>query len=141
MWVVGYADSAPPLHISNHPQITIRGIPPPWKLPRSPKLLYLLLAPLAALSRMFALLIVMLGAGVTGIILVQNPPSIPTLLVARVVTWLWSGAGLVIDWHNYGYTIMQTTGAPSKAIALAKCASSPLSFLLRRWSMPSDPAC
>ena len=26
---------------------------------------------------------------------------------------------LVIDWHNYGYTIMQSTGAPVPLIKLA----------------------
>jgi len=118
--IVGYADSAPPLHILNHARISIHGIAPPWKLPRSPKLLYLLLAPIAACSRMLSLLFTLLGAGTSGVVLVQNPPSIPTLLVARGVTWLWSGGGFVVDWHNYGFTIMQTTGAPSKAIALAR---------------------
>lgn len=118
--VVGYADSAPPLHITNNPQISIRGIPPPWKLPRSPKPLYLLLAPLAALSRMFSLLVAIVGSGSSGVVLVQNPPSIPTLLVARLSTWLWSGAALVVDWHNYGYTIMQTTGAPGAAVGAAR---------------------
>lgn len=39
------------------------------------------------------------------IILVQNPPSIPTLpviyLYSRIV-----GAKLIVDWHNYGYSIL-----------------------------------
>jgi len=38
-------------------------------------------------------------------IFVQTPPAIPVLLVAHLVCWLrWST--LVIDWHNYGYTIL-----------------------------------
>lgn len=37
--------------------------------------------------------------------LVQNPPSIPTLLVAGAVCWL-RGTSLVLDWHNFGYTIL-----------------------------------
>lgn len=41
------------------------------------------------------------------VVMVQNPPSIPTLGVARYFT-LWSSPGckLVIDWHNLGYSIL-----------------------------------
>lgn len=37
--------------------------------------------------------------------LVQNPPSIPTLIVAGLVCYL-RGTKLVIDWHNFGYSIL-----------------------------------
>ena len=37
--------------------------------------------------------------------LVQNPPSIPTLFVAYVVCFL-RHTRLVIDWHNFGYSIL-----------------------------------
>ncbi len=37
--------------------------------------------------------------------LVQNPPSIPTLLVAQVICFL-RHTRLVIDWHNFGYSIL-----------------------------------
>lgn len=37
--------------------------------------------------------------------LVQNPPSIPTLAVASVVCFI-RNTELVIDWHNFGYSIL-----------------------------------
>ena len=37
--------------------------------------------------------------------LVQNPPSIPTLFVAGLVCFFRS-SHLVIDWHNFGYSIL-----------------------------------
>ncbi|KAK3091860.1 hypothetical protein FSP39_023202 [Pinctada imbricata] len=40
-----------------------------------------------------------------GFLLMQNPPSIPTIFLGWIVCWL-RGARLVIDWHNYGYTIL-----------------------------------
>ena len=37
--------------------------------------------------------------------LVQNPPSIPTLAVASIVCFL-RHTQPVIDWHNFGYSIL-----------------------------------
>ncbi|OWF46487.1 Chitobiosyldiphosphodolichol beta-mannosyltransferase [Mizuhopecten yessoensis] len=41
-------------------------------------------------------------------LLIQNPPSIPTLFVALIVCLL-RGSFLLIDWHNYGFTILALT--------------------------------
>jgi len=117
--LIGYAESEPPLAVRENQNITVRGIPPPWKLPRNPKIAYILLAPIAALTRALTLFCTILQGGNKGVILVQNPPSIPTLLVARVYSWFVDGSALIIDWHNYGYTIMETTGAPRALIKLA----------------------
>lgn len=38
-------------------------------------------------------------------ILLQNPPSIPTIPVCWFVSRI-RGFKLIIDWHNYGHTIM-----------------------------------
>lgn len=39
------------------------------------------------------------------VILVQNPPAIPTLLIALAAARL-RAARLVVDWHNLGYTVL-----------------------------------
>lgn len=41
-------------------------------------------------------------------VLVQNPPAIPLLAVAAVYCHLYK-AGLVIDWHNLGYSMIAST--------------------------------
>lgn len=38
-------------------------------------------------------------------ILIQNPPSIPTLAISHLTSIL-RNSRLVIDWHNFGYTIL-----------------------------------
>lgn len=38
-------------------------------------------------------------------ILIQNPPGIPTIMVAYLISLL-TRAKLIIDWHNYSYTIL-----------------------------------
>lgn len=35
----------------------------------------------------------------------QNPPSIPTLLIAHLICFL-RNSRLIIDWHNFGYSIL-----------------------------------
>ncbi|XP_020577667.1 UDP-glycosyltransferase TURAN isoform X2 [Phalaenopsis equestris] len=37
--------------------------------------------------------------------LVQNPPSVPTLAAVKLSCWL-RRCGFVIDWHNFGYTLL-----------------------------------
>ena len=47
--------------------------------------------------------------------LVQNPPSIPTLLVVWIVCRL-RGSRFIVDWHNFGYTILELTIPPEKGL-------------------------
>lgn len=50
----------------------------------------------------------------------QNPPSIPTLMMARVVSVLRK-AWLIIDWHNFGYSILgMKLGMDHKVVRVAK---------------------
>nr|XP_022908371.1 chitobiosyldiphosphodolichol beta-mannosyltransferase [Onthophagus taurus] len=51
------------------------------------------------------LLFVLLITRKPDIVLVQNPPAVPALLVCWVFS-LICGAKYVIDWHNYAYSIM-----------------------------------
>lgn len=44
--------------------------------------------------------------------LVQNPPSIPTLAIATIISFL-RNTELVIDWHNFGYSILALKLGPS----------------------------
>lgn len=41
-------------------------------------------------------------------VLVQNPPAIPTLFVAWLICF-FRQSKLIIDWHNYGYSILALT--------------------------------
>ncbi|KAM4531411.1 chitobiosyldiphosphodolichol beta-mannosyltransferase [Odontesthes bonariensis] len=53
-------------------------------------------------------------------LLMQNPPGLPGIAVAWLVCAL-RGSSFVIDWHNYGYTIMALShGAAHPVVRLAK---------------------
>jgi beta-1,4-mannosyltransferase len=54
------------------------------------------------------------------VILVQNPPAIPVLLIAWMAARL-RGAKLTIDWHNYGFALLGLTLGPrNPLVALAR---------------------
>ena len=106
--VVGYAGSTPhPAvqghgHISSHflrlPSLLGRPDPPRWLF-----LGYALLKVLGECLQLSWLLLCVVRK--PDVILVQNPPAIPTLLVALVMARV-RRAKLVVDWHNFGHTML-----------------------------------
>lgn len=52
-----------------------------------------------------------------GFVFEQNPPGLPCIAVAWVAG-LWWGSKLIIDWHNYGYTIMSLSHGRSHPLVL-----------------------
>lgn len=81
-------------------------IPNSKRLQTSNKLLFLILGPIKVILQVWNLWQVLgYRTKASKWMLVQNPPSIPTLLVAAVVCWL-RGTCLVIDWHNFGHSVL-----------------------------------
>lgn len=80
--------------------------PIPQRLRTSSKLLFPIVAPLKVLYQVWD---VWRTCGYhtkpTKWMLVQNPPSIPTLLLAQFICFV-RNTKLIIDWHNFGYTIL-----------------------------------
>lgn len=81
-------------------------VPAPTYLRSSSKLLFPILAPLKVLWQVRSLYRALCYRTQPGRwMLVQNPPSIPTLAVASLVCFI-RNTELVIDWHNFGYSIL-----------------------------------
>lgn len=54
------------------------------------------------------------------IFIVQNPPSVPTLVAVKWASWL-RNSSFVIDWHNFGYTLLgMSLGRNSRFVSLYK---------------------
>lgn len=105
--IIGYVDSEVHPDIQANRLISILPIPTfPKYLQTSNKLLFLLTAPLKVLRQIWSLYYALgYQTAPAKWILVQNPPSIPTLAVAQFLAF-FRKSRLVVDWHNFGYSIL-----------------------------------
>ena len=104
-----WAETPPRPEILSNPSIRIYPLKaPPKFLDASTAVKFILFAPFKALYQLSTLLDTLLYTipATAGYVLIQNPPAIPTLVVAKVAGVL-RGQKVVIDWHNFGYSILQ----------------------------------
>jgi beta-1,4-mannosyltransferase len=117
--VVGYTDTKP-IESLSAPQVMIRGIAnPPKRLLRLP---WVARAPIRIVWQVLSVLKICLWDPRyhSEWIIVQNPPSIPTLILAQLIARV-GGTKLIIDWHNTGYSILaMRTGENHPLCKLAK---------------------
>ncbi|KAJ3119925.1 mannosyltransferase [Nowakowskiella sp. JEL0407] len=95
-----------PERIRSHEKIRLRRIPTPEKIVATSNFQYLVLGIKRVVVQFGITLYTLLFLIHTvNFLLVQNPPSIPTLVIAQIVRII-KGSKLIIDWHNFGFTIM-----------------------------------
>lgn len=105
--LVGYTDSEVHPDIQRSRLISVVPINSfPRVLQTNSKTLFLVTAPLKVLWQIWSLYYA-LGYRTRACkwMLLQNPPSIPTLAVAQFICF-FRKTKLVIDWHNFGYSIL-----------------------------------
>ncbi|CAG8578736.1 4822_t:CDS:2 [Dentiscutata erythropus] len=120
--LVGYDGSKPLTSITNNQNINVHYISHPWHLPDNiPKLLFFVYAPIKVyIQILFLYWTLFVRINRPTYILVQNPPSIPTLMIVQFVCWARQ-TDLIIDWHNFGYTILGIRlGHNSRIVKIAK---------------------
>lgn len=110
--LIGYRGTDPIKELIEHPLVKIRYVSScPNFQNYCPRLLsYALKIIWQAVTLHLALILAMLGRRSLwshSHLVLQNPPGIP----AMAITWLHCrffsiGCSLIVDWHNYGYTIM-----------------------------------
>lgn len=84
----------------------------PPKLEYKNKFIYIIMGLLRVLKQFFRVVfIVLFSPSKPKFILIQNPPAIPTLLLAQTLSFLLY-TPLIIDWHNFGYSIMALEHSP-----------------------------
>ncbi|KZF25042.1 glycosyltransferase family 33 protein [Xylona heveae TC161] len=112
--IIGYRESDPHPGLLTNSSIAITPIPPPpRRFQTSNKLLFLLFAPLKVIWQICYLWFI-LGYRTKPAkwLLLQNPPSLPTLAIAKAMCFL-RNTKLIIDWHNFGYSILSLKLGPA----------------------------
>jgi beta-1,4-mannosyltransferase len=105
--VIAYAGSAPFRAVIDHPRITMHLTRAPKASSRSlPGFLFVACQLIRlcgqGLSLLWRLLLIV---GKPDVVLVQNPPVVPTVAIALIAARLRS-ARLVIDWHNFSHAML-----------------------------------
>ncbi|OTB00554.1 glycosyltransferase family 33 protein [Hypoxylon sp. CI-4A] len=107
--LIGYHESPPHPDLLTNPRVRIYPLSPPPNVLKSKSIPFIIAGPLKVLWQIWTLIRV-LGYQTPPArwLLVQNPPSIPTLAIALLISVL-RNTHLMIDWHNYGWTILAGT--------------------------------
>jgi beta-1,4-mannosyltransferase len=105
--LIGYTESKVHPDLISNSSVSIIAIPPPPKtLQTSNKALFLLFGPLKVLWQIGSLWYILgYRCSPSRWLLVQNPPSIPTLAIAHFMAVI-RNTHLIIDWHNFGHSIL-----------------------------------
>ena len=106
--LIGYEDSALPKVLLSNQNLKIFSLRS--KTLSSIKFLSGKLFIIYALIRMIIeslqLLIILLRTYKSKVFLIQNPPSMPVLAIAYIVSCIYS-TELIIDWHNYAWSLLK----------------------------------
>ncbi|CAD6190290.1 unnamed protein product [Caenorhabditis auriculariae] len=123
--LVGYTDTTPHEHVSKNPNISIISLPPPPDfLSNFSEVIQLPLKFIWAFFTLFFTLLFRTDLFNLRLVLLQNPPALPTMITCFVVSRI-KRAKFVIDWHNYMYSILKDKYQLSEAEIFDR---SPIAF-------------
>ena len=104
--LVGYSVSKIPQDLQENHNCVVHQLSVPVALRKRVFVMFLLLGFFRLARQTLELLIILLAIPRPGWLLVQNPPAIPTLLVAQIYKRI-AGTKLMIDWHNFGFSVLE----------------------------------
>ncbi|OAQ86757.1 hypothetical protein PCL_12862 [Purpureocillium lilacinum] len=104
--IVGYKETARHPDLIGNPRVTMYALSPTPEWIAWGTLPFFINLPAKVIQQFWTLFYtLMYAAPPARWIIIQNPPSIPTFHVALLVA-LIRGSKIVVDWHNYGYSIL-----------------------------------
>ena len=87
-------------------------------LRKLPKLFFIFVALIKIITQVFSLSWILLRIPKFKFLILQNPPGIPSILICWIIC-KFRGSKFIIDWHNYGYTILKVNNRPNFLVNLA----------------------
>ncbi|KAJ3305609.1 hypothetical protein HDV03_001254 [Kappamyces sp. JEL0829] len=92
--------------LESHPNCVIHSLKEPKRLSRLSGVSYLVKGIVRVVSQSLAILyIACLVVPLPDLMIIQNPPAIPTLALFQLTSFV-RRVPLIIDWHNFGFSIM-----------------------------------
>jgi len=89
-------------------------------LKKLPRIFFLISALIRIVLQIFFLLYILLvKIPRPNFLILQNPPGIPAIFICSLVCFVRRST-LIIDWHNYGYTILEVNGRNKFITLIAK---------------------
>jgi beta-1,4-mannosyltransferase len=87
-------------------------------LKKLPRFLFIFVALIKVILQTLFLIWILLRIPKFRFLILQNPPGIPSMLICWLICKM-RGAKYIIDWHNYGYTILKVNNRPKFLVNLA----------------------
>ena len=87
-------------------------------LRKLPRFLFIFVALIKIITQIISLTWILFRIPKFKFLILQNPPGIPSMLICWIMCKL-RGGKFIIDWHNYGYTILKVNNRPKFLVNLA----------------------
>ena len=84
-----------------------------------PRFLFILTSFFKIIFQIFSMFFILIRIPKFEFLILQNPPGIPSMFICWIVCKLRS-AKFIIDWHNYGYTILKVNNRPNFIVKIAE---------------------
>ena len=84
-----------------------------------PRFLFIFTSFFKILFQIFSMFFILFRIPKFQFLILQNPPGIPSMFICWIVCKLRS-AKFIIDWHNYGYTILKVNNRPNFIVKIAE---------------------
>lgn len=120
--LIGYRGNSLPQAVEENQRIRPRYLSTKFlkMIQQMPKALYLLYAVMRIIFQVMQLFYIFLSEHYD-YVLMQNPPCVPLLLVLVILkATRLSKSKIIIDWHNYGYSIMRVNKVNKALVFIGK---------------------